>query len=62
MQPENEGPDFEQQDVLDRERAWACCEFAKAAELAAKMGGHPEKARALERKLLRAAGINQFWP
>ena len=60
VQPDDEGPDFEQQDVLLREEAWARHELARAAELAARMGGHPEKAEDVERGLLEVAGLNRF--
>ena len=51
------GPDYEQQDVLLREEGWIRHELARAAELAAKTGGHPEAAGALERALLTVAEL-----
>ena len=35
-------------------------ELARAAELAATTGGHPEKAPDIERGLLEVAGLNKF--
>lgn len=56
----DDGPGFEQQDMLDQEQAYIRHELARAALLAARTGGHPEAAPALERALLTAAGLEQF--
>lgn len=57
---DTDGADYEQQDVLLREEGWARHELARAAELAARMGGHPERAQDIERGLLEVAGLNEF--
>lgn len=57
---DDDGPDYEQQDVLLREEGWARLELARAAELAARMGGHPEKAPDIEHGLLQVAGLEKF--
>ena len=58
--PDNDGAEWEQQDILLREEGWARYELARAAELAAKMGGHPERAQDVEKGLLEVAGLNKF--
>lgn len=60
MPHENEGADYEQMDALLREEGWARHELARAAELAARMGGHPERALEVERGLLEVAGLEKF--
>lgn len=60
MQRDDEGPDYEQQDLLLRHEAWLRHELARAAALAAETGGHPEKAQDVERGLLEVAGLNKF--
>ena len=60
MTPENDGADWEQQDVLLREEGWLRFELARAASLAAEAGGHPERAQDVERGLLEVAGLNKF--
>jgi hypothetical protein len=53
-------PGWEQHD--EQQEPWARHELARAAELAAKLGGHPENAPALERTLLIAAGLEYIPP
>lgn len=60
MQRDDDGPGYEQQDLLDQELGWIKRELAMAAALAAKTGGHPEKAPDIERALLQAAGLEEF--
>lgn len=60
MRDDDEGAEWEQQDILLREEGWLRHELARAAELAAKHGGHPEKAEDVERGLLEVAGLNKF--
>lgn len=59
MQPDemecNAGPCWWQHD--EQHEAWIRHELARAAELAAKTGGHPENQAALERVLLTAAEL-----
>lgn len=60
MQRDDDGPGYEQQDLLDQELAWAMSRFAETAELAAKLGHCPERAKDIERGLLEVAGLNEF--
>lgn len=60
MDTQDDGPDYEQMDILLREEAYIRRELSMAAELAAKTGGHPEKAQDIERGLLEVAGLNRF--
>jgi len=54
------GPGWEQQDLLDQERAYIAHEAARAADLFTRYAGHPEAAPALERALLTVAGLEEF--
>ena len=51
------GPCYWQREEQLRHEAWARHELARAAELAATLGRHPENAAALERVLLTAADL-----
>jgi hypothetical protein len=51
----NDGADWQQH--YQMEEAWVRHELARAAELAARTGGHPEAAEGLERVLLTVAEL-----
>ena len=61
MECDAHGADYQQQqDLLDQERAYIAHEAARAAQLFASYGGHPESAPALERALRTVAGLEEF--
>ena len=49
-----------QHDLLNQEDAYLRHELARAAELAACRGGHPENKASIERALLVVAGLEEF--
>lgn len=60
MQRENDGAEYEQMDILDREQAYLRHEAARVAAMVAAAGGHPEKAEEIEKSLLQVAGLEEF--
>lgn len=61
MQPDERIPDEREDDGWRAdEEGWARHELARAAELAARLGGHPERALEIEHALLTVAGLEEF--
>lgn len=56
----DDGPGYEQQDLLDQEQAYIRHECARVAAMVCQCGQHPERTKDVEIALLQTAGLERF--